>query len=341
MAWKGVHVSRPSRLSWKDAQLVVAQDEGQVTMPLEDVAWIVLDSNHSTLTASLVSACMDLGVVIVFSDQRHTPSGLALPFHRHHRQAAVAGVQMALTQPLKKRLWQALVVAKIENQAACLAARGKAGGSVAAMARLVASGDPDNVEARAARDYWSLLFEDFSRGDEGDLRNKMLNYGYAVVRAAVARALVANGLLPCLGLHHDSAANAFNLADDLFEPFRPIVDAKVAELTRPSPQRGEDRPRSGQVRGVNGSNEALPSPGAFRLRAPRYGGQAGACPLPTGERDGELTVDHRRELAALLNADVSLGEETVSVLIATERASESLVRAMEGNSPALLSLPRL
>jgi CRISPR-associated protein Cas1 len=206
---------------------------------------------------------------------------------------------MSLTQPLKKRLWQAIVVAKIENQAACLKACGKAHSTVAAMAKLVASGDPDNVEARAAREYWSLLFDDFSRGDERDLRNKMLNYGYAVVRAAVARALVANGLLPCFGIHHDSAANAFNLADDLFEPFRPVVDLKVAAIALSSPP----------------SREGTGMP-------------------------GELTVAHRRELAGLLNGDVSLGEETVSVLIATERASESLVRAMEAGSPALLALPR-
>lgn len=295
MAWKGVHISRPARLSWKDAQLVVAQDEGEVTMPLEDVAWIVLDNMQVTLTASLVSACMEAGVVVIFTDARHTPSGMALPFHRHHRQAAVAASQLALTQPFKKRLWQSLVVAKIENQSACLEACGRAPDSLRAMAKLVVSGDPDNVEARAAREYWSRLFHDFSRGgDESDLRNKMLNYGYAVVRAAIARALTSNGLLPCIGLFHDNAANAFNLADDLFEPFRPIVDRKVFEMTGAGPPEAE-----------------------------------------------ELTVEHRRILAGILNADISLNGETVSVLIATERASESLVRAMEGASPALLHLPRL
>lgn len=294
MAWKGVHISRPARLSCKDTQLVVAQDEGEVTMPVEDVAWIVLDSTHITLTASLVAACMDAGIAIVFSDARHTPSGMALPFHRHHRQAAVAALQTGLTQPLKKRLWQALVVAKIENQAACLETCGKPPESVSAMAKLVASGDPDNVEARAAREYWSLLFRDFIRSDESDLRNKMLNYGYAVVRACIARALAANGLLPCFGLHHDSAANAFNLADDLFEPFRPLVDVKVFEMS-------------------GGGIEA----------------------------DGGLTVEHRRSLAAILNADARLTGETVSVLISTERASESLVRAMEASTPAVLCLPRL
>jgi CRISPR-associated protein Cas1 len=293
MAWKGVHISRPARLSWKDAQLAVAQDEGEVTMPLEDVAWIVLDNTQVTLTASLVSACMEAGIAMIFTDARHTPSGMALPFHRHHRQAAVAAIQLGLTQPFKKRLWRTLVVAKIENQSACLEACGQTPDSLRAMAKLVASGDPENVEARAAREYWSRLFRDFSRGNEGDLRNKMLNYGYAVVRAAIARALTANGLLPCFGLFHDSAANAFNLADDLFEPFRPVVDRKVFELAGAGAPEADD-----------------------------------------------FTVEHRRTLAGILNGDISLNGETVSVLIATERASESLVRAMEGASPALLHLPR-
>jgi CRISP-associated protein Cas1 len=291
MAWKGVHISRPARLTCKDAQLIVAQEEGEVTLPIEDVAWIVLDSAQVTLSASLVSACMEAGVALVFSDERHTPSGMALPFHRHHRQSAVAALQVGLTHPLRKRLWQALIIAKIENQADCLEQAGKSGESLRAMARLVASGDPDNVEARAARDYWRVLFSGFIRADEQDLRNKMLNYGYAVVRAAVARALVANGLLPCFGVFHASAANAFNLADDMLEPFRPFVDRKVLALAE-----GEDPKAS-------------------------------------------LTVAHRRALAGILNADVRLQHKTVSVLIATEAASESLVRAMESSTPALLCLP--
>ena len=294
MAWKGVHISNPSRLTYKDQQLCVAQDDGDVAMPLEDVAWIVLDSNHSTLSVSLVSACMNRGVAIVFTDERHTPSGIALPFHTHHRQAAVASMQLGLSQPLKKRLWQTLVIAKIENQAACLDACGRDGTAVAAIAKFVTSGDTENTEARAARVYWSALFDDFIRGDETDLRNAMLNYGYAIVRSAIARALVASGLLPCFGLFHDSAANAFNLADDLFEPFRPLVDAKVFALSE------------------NGTRKS-----------------------------GELVISERRALAGLLHEDVKFGIETVSVLIATERAAASLVRSMESSSPLLLELPRL
>ena len=293
MAWKGVHISRPARLSRRDGQLVVSQEEGEVSLPIEDIAWILLDGPQVTISASLVSACMEAGVAVIFSDERHTPSGIALPFHRHHRQAAVAAMQIGITQPLTKRLWQALVVAKVENQAACLERSGKQAKSLRAMARRVASGDPENLEAQAAREYWGQLFAGFTRANEADLRNKMLNYGYAVLRAAVARALVASGLLPCFGLFHRGAANAFNLADDVLEPFRPLVDSRVVAL-------------------AEAADTAAP-----------------------------LTLAHRRALAGILNEDISLPGQTVSVLIATEFAAESLVRAMEASSPALLRLPRL
>lgn len=132
---------------------------------------------------------------------------------------------------MRKRLWQALVRAKITNQAAALAACGSDARAVAAMAGLVGSGDPANVEARAARAYWGKLFVKFRREDGTDKRNMLLNYGYAVVRATVARGLVAAGLLPAFGLQHASVANAFNLADDVVEPFRPFVDRQVWAMT--------------------------------------------------------------------------------------------------------------
>jgi CRISPR-associated protein Cas1 len=131
---------------------------------------------------------------------------------------------------LRKQCWRRIVVAKIENQAAHLEHCQRADASVVrAMIKHVGSGDPDNVEARAARAYWSALFEDFTRDYQADLRNKLLNYGYAVMRAAIARALVAFGCLPALGVHHASVTNAFNLADDFIEPYRPFVDTLAAE----------------------------------------------------------------------------------------------------------------
>lgn len=292
MAWKGLHLSRPARLNTADGQIVVAQDDGEVRLPLEDVAYVILDAPQATVTTTLLSACMEAGVVIVSADQRHTPNGLMLPFHSHHRQAGVAAAQLALSEPFRKRCWQRVVIAKIENQAGHLATRGRPGfEALSAMARRVGSGDPDNVEARAARDYWRTLFDDFIRDDPVDLRNKLLNYGYAVMRAGVARALVAYGLLPSVGLNHASITNAFNLADDFVEPFRPFVD---------------------------------------HLAARRAEGRA---------KDEDLSIDDRRGMAAVLTGDCLVGQETVSLLVATEKAAEGFVRAIEGASPALLSLP--
>ena len=291
MAWKGLHLSRPARLNTADGQIVVAQDDGEVRLPLEDIAYIVLDAPHATLTSTLLSACMEAGIVIVATDARHTPNGLMLPFHSHHRQAGIAAMQIALGEPFKKRAWQRVAVAKIDNQAAHLDHAGGSGEALRAMAKLVGSGDPDNVEARAAREYWGALFKDFIRDDASDLRNKMMNYGYAVVRAGVARALVAHGLLPSFGLHHCSVTNAFNLADDLVEPFRPFVDCIAAE-------RAKERAKS-----------------------------------------DDLTLEDRRAMAGVLTGNCVIGKDKISLLVATEKAAESLAQAMESSSAALLKLP--
>ena len=152
MAWRGVHLSTPARLSLADAQMAVLRDGEEVRLAIEDIAWIVLDTPQATMTSALLSACMEAGVAVVVTDARHTPSGLLLPFHRHHRQAAVAAVQSGTTLPLRKRLWQRIVVAKIENQAGCLVGCGLDPGGLPAMARRIGSGDPDNIEAQAARD---------------------------------------------------------------------------------------------------------------------------------------------------------------------------------------------
>lgn len=225
MAWRGLHLTQAARLSLADSQICVKQDAGEVRLALEDIAWIVIDTPQATLSSALMSACMDAGIALVFTDERHTPSGLALPFHRHHRQGAIARLQLNAKDGVKKRLWQTIVRRKILNQAASISILDRDHAeTLKEIARHVEPGDPENVEARAARFYWGRLFVDFVRDDDDDLRNKMLNYGYAVVRAGVARALVASGFLPAFGLKHDGAANAFNLADDLVEPFRPFVD---------------------------------------------------------------------------------------------------------------------
>ena len=235
MAWRGVHLTRPARLSFADKQLVIVQDDGEVRLPIEDVGWVILDTQQITITGTLLAACLESGVVIVSCDVKHTPCGVALPFHAHFRQPAVARAQLDMSEPLKKRLWQAIIQCKIDNQAAVLERAGiEEAAALREMIRWVRSGDPDNVEARAARFYWSHLFENFTRSDEGDRRNKLLNYGYAVTRSAVARSLVAAGFLPAFGVGHNSETNAFNLADDLVEPYRPLVDCVVRELAGPA-----------------------------------------------------------------------------------------------------------
>jgi CRISPR-associated protein Cas1 len=294
MAWRGLHVSRRTYLSLADNQIVAKQEETEARIPIEDVAWIVLDSPQITLSTALIAACMDAGVVVITTDRTHTPSGMMLPFHRHHRQAEIASLQTTLSLPLKKRLWQVLVRMKIDNQAANLIACGRDATALRAMAQLVGSGDPDNTEARAARAYWPRLFIDFVRDDATDKRNALLNYGYAIVRSAVARALVAAGLIPAFGLNHASITNAFNLADDMVEPFRPFVDRQVWALTT-----------KGTV------------------------------------SKGETTVEERRTLASILTETAAFGAETVSLLTATEQAAESLVRAMQSSSAAILQLPRM
>jgi CRISPR-associated protein Cas1 len=204
---------------------VVSQDDGEVSLAIEDIAWVILDTPQITMTGSLLSALATAGVALIVPDDTHHPAGVLLSFHRHHAQAHIAHTEIAITLPLKKRMWQALVVAKIENQAGLLTLLGRTQApTLKAMASHVGSGDPDNLEAQAARLYWSALFTDFTRADEHDRRNALLNYGYAVVRAALARACVASGLLPAFGIHHESKSNAFNLVDDLIEPFRPSVD---------------------------------------------------------------------------------------------------------------------
>jgi len=294
MAWRGVHVSQPARLTLADGQLVVDQADGAAKIPLEDVAWLVIDTPQATLTTALLAACMAAGLAIVTTDARHTPSGLMLPFHGHFRQGAVAMLQADISAPLRKRLWQTVVQAKIVNQAAVLNGAGGDGRAIAAMAGLVGSGDVTNVEARAARAYWAELFAKFRREDGADKRNMLLNYGYAVVRAAVARGLVAAGLLPAFGIGHASGSNAFNLADDMVEPFRPFVDRQVLRLTD--------------------------------------GGRIS---------EGEPSLSERRELAALPLQSVRMGNEVMTLLAATERVAESLVRAMELKTPAVLVLPSL
>lgn len=201
-------------------------------MALDDVAAVIVHAHGTTWSANLVAALAERGAPTVFCAANHSPVAVTLPIEGHHAQNARFRAQWAASKPLTKQLWRRIVAAKIAMQGSLLAARGIAGAEAFALiARRVKSGDPDNLEAQAARRYWPLLMgPEFRRDRDSPGANALLNYGYAVMRATVARAVVAAGLHPTIGIEHAHRGNAFALADDLVEPFRPLVDAIVVGL---------------------------------------------------------------------------------------------------------------
>lgn len=201
------------------------------TIPLDDIAVVVAAHPQVTLTLAVLSGFASTGVLLVACDEKRQPAAMMLPLATHHLQTERYAAQAQMSQPARKRLWQQIVRAKIEAQAKLLEERNGTNLGLSAMAARVRSGDPGNVEAQAARIYWrALLGDDFRRSPEGEGVNPLLNYGYAVLRAAVARSICAAGLHPTFGLHHRNRYDTFCLADDLMEPFRPLVDAVAATL---------------------------------------------------------------------------------------------------------------
>lgn len=229
MEFRNIFLANPARLSVCRNQLVIEQAE-KYTVPLEDISALLIESCQVVLTAGAVSALAEHGVTVFFCDEKHLPSCQLLPVNQYCRQRKLLMAQCALSKPLQKQLWQRIVVSKIRNQARCLElARRQGADALRKLAGEVLSDDSTNREATAAALYFPALFgEGFFRGGD-DPRNAALNYGYAILRGSIARNLVVHGLEPCIGIHHRSELNNFNLADDLIEPFRPLVDLYVAE----------------------------------------------------------------------------------------------------------------
>ena len=251
MIKKTLYFGNPAYLSLKNAQLVIKLPEvekndtlpesfkvqTQVTKPIEDIGVVVLDNQRITITTGAMEALLANNCAIITCDQRSMPVGLMLPLRGNTTQSERFRDQIDASLPLKKQLWQQTIQAKISNQAAVLATCRKAEvGCLKAWAKDVRSGDPDNFEGRAAAYYWRYLFglhiDGFTRDREGLPPNNALNYGYAILRAIVARALVSSGMLPTLGIHHHNRYNAYCLADDIMEPYRPYVDEYVFQLTQ-------------------------------------------------------------------------------------------------------------
>lgn len=229
MGWRSVVITQPAYLSLGFNALQIRREEQQLQVPLEDVSVLVIDHPQVTLTTQLLTACADKQICLITVDTSHLPNGIYLPFLSHSRALKIMRTQLELAQPLRKRLHQQLVQQKIRNQAACLEMTGQQSQCkhLLNVAQRVRSGDVDNHEAQAAQAYFQALFDaSFRRRDERPY-NAALNYGYAVVRAAIARSLVSYGFQPAFGLFHNSEQNAFNLADDVIEPYRAFVDAWV------------------------------------------------------------------------------------------------------------------
>ena len=215
--------------------LVVQDTEGERKelgqVPLDDIAAVIANAHGLSYTNNLLVALAERCAPFVLCAANHNAVGMLLPIEGNFQQAKRFDAQIAAGQPLKKRLWAAIVKSKLQQQAAALEAAGAPFIPLSALVRKVRSGDPDNFEAQGARRYWGLLFgDDFRRDQQSAGLNAMLNYGYTVLRAATARAVVAAGLHPTIGLHHSNEGNAMRLVDDLVEPFRPMIDLKVWQL---------------------------------------------------------------------------------------------------------------
>ncbi len=215
--------------------LVVRDTEGERKelgqVPLDDIAAVIANAHGLTYTNNLLVALAERGAPFVLCGPNHNPMGMLLPIDGHHVQAKRIEAQIAASLPVHKRLWAAVVKSKLEQQAAALEAAAAPTAPLLALVGKVKSGDPENIEGQGARRYWGLLFGNaFRRDQNGDGVNALLNYGYTILRSATARAVVAAGLHPSIGLHHSNDSNAMRLVDDLMEPFRPVVDLKVWQL---------------------------------------------------------------------------------------------------------------
>lgn len=252
MIKKTLYFGNPAYLSLKDCQMVIRMPEiikadlpelfetkTTKTIPIEDIGVVVLDNKQITVTHGLLEALLGNNCALITCDSSRLPVGLMLPLCGHTTQNERFRFQLSASLPLKKQLWQQTIQAKIKNQAKVLQSQGGTTDNMLIWAEKVKSGDSDNLEARTAAYYWKNVFPSinrFYRDRNGAPPNNLLNYGYAILRAIIARALVSSGLLPTLGIHHHNRYNAYCLADDIMEPYRPYVDKLVIDIM----QSGED-----------------------------------------------------------------------------------------------------
>lgn len=226
MAWRIVTIENAARLSVKNNQLLILQNEEEVKIPIEDIDTLIIDNYGVNLTTNLLNELTFQSVSVVICDQKHLPTTVVLPYSQHSRQAKISRQQIEMKIPLKKQIWQNNIVQKITNQADVLKHFGLNDEYLRKCAVEVKSGDSTNRESLAARDYFSQLLDDTTRR-QPMWYNSALNYAYALVRSGLARHLSARGLVSSQGIFHHNELNSFNLADDLIESYRPLVDLFV------------------------------------------------------------------------------------------------------------------
>lgn len=232
MTWRTVMIEKGGKLALQDNQLKISQQNHHFTVPIEDIAIIIVESVETVITTPLLTRLAQENVSLMTCDESHLPCGQWLPLGQYHRPLQTLKLQLNASQPLKKQLWARIVKQKIHNQGVVLEKLGllKSANKLYALEKDVKSGDRTNKEAQSASLYFTEAFgKTFCRREENSI-NAHLNYAYAILRSAVARSLVQYGWLPHLGLHHCNEQNPFNLADDFIEPFRPLVDWKVWQL---------------------------------------------------------------------------------------------------------------
>lgn len=246
MIKRTIHIGSPARLSLRQQQMLMAKTDAlgqkvEKTVPVEDLGVVILEDPQISITHGLIAFLLENNVALITCDDRHHPTGMMLNLCGHTTQTETFRAQADASVPLKKQLWQQTIRQKIANQAEVLHRMGGDARPLRTWGREVKSGDTDNREALAAAWYWPRLFrkfQGFERGRSAGHPNNLLNYGYAILRAIVARSLVGSGLLPTLGIHHHNRYNQYCLADDVMEPYRPYVDLLVAQMV----ERTHDEP---------------------------------------------------------------------------------------------------
>ncbi|MBK9327985.1 MAG: type II CRISPR-associated endonuclease Cas1 [Sphingobacteriales bacterium] len=234
MIKRTLYFGNPTRLSVQQQQLLIKTEERETAVAIEDIGVLVIDHPQISVTHAVLHKLLDNNAAVITCNDKHHPTGLLLNLDGHTQQSEKFQAQVEASEPIKKQLWQQTIRSKISNQAAVLDIWEIDSAYMKRCEKMVLSGDTSNQEAQASRYYWNNLFQEedpyFTRHRFGDYPNNFLNYGYAILRATVARGLVASGLLPTLGIHHRNKYNAYCLADDIMEPYRPYVDHLVKQL---------------------------------------------------------------------------------------------------------------